>query len=208
MRLQGMPMSRFRYIAAELKEHAPFTAFGAGVGVVVMAAVWIAGLAPSVTYNAFHILHPAHLLLSSAVTATMFRRHGGNVLPAVAIGIGGAIAICTISDIVLPHLGGAALGGSMTLHIEIIEHPWLALLPALAGAAAGALALRWTRCPHAAHVLISTLASLFYLIGFGELDWLPMFPLVFVVLFIAVWVPCCASDIIFPILFMRKIKRH
>ena len=208
MRLQGMPMSRFRYIAAELKEHAPFTAFGAGVGVVVMAAVWMAGLASSVYYNAFHILHPAHLLLSSAVTATMFRRHGGSVLPAVAIGIGGAIAICTISDIVLPHLGGAALGGSMTLHLEIVEHPWLAILPALAGAAAGALALRWTRCPHAAHVLISTLASLFYLIGFGELDWLPMFPLVFAVLFIAVWVPCCTSDIIFPLLFTRRIKRH
>lgn len=201
-------MGRLKHIAAELKEHAPFTAFGAGVGVVVMAAVWIAELAPSVSYNAFHILHPAHLLLSSAVTATMFRRHGGSVLAAVAIGIWGAIAICTISDIVLPHLGGAALGGSMTLHIEIIEHPWLAILPALAGAAAGALALRWTRCPHAAHVLISTLASLFYLIGFGELDWLPMFPLVFVVLFIAVWVPCCASDIIFPLLFTRRIKRH
>lgn len=201
-------MSRLKHIAAELKEHAPFTAFGAGVGVVVMAAVSIAGLAPSVYYNAFHILHPTHLLLSSAVTATMFRRHGGNVLAAVAIGIGGAIAICTISDIVLPYLGGAALGGSMTLHLEIVEHSWLAILPALAGAAAGALALRWTRCPHAAHVLISTLASLFYLIGFGVLDWLPMLPLVFVLLFIAVWVPCCTSDIILPLLFTRRIKRH
>jgi len=201
-------MSRLKHIAAELKEHAPFTAFGAGVGVVVMAAAWIAGLTPSVFYNAFHILHPAHLLLSSAVTATMFRRQGGNVLAAIAVGIGGAIAICTISDIVLPHLGGAALGGSMILHIEIIEHPWLAILPALAGAAVGALALRWTRCPHAAHVLISTLASLFYLIGFGVLDWLPMLPLVFVVLFIAVWVPCCTSDIIFPLLLVRKRQRR
>ncbi len=201
-------MSRFRHIAAELKEHAPFTAFGAGVGILVMAAVWMAGLAPSVSYNAFHILHPTHLLLSSAVTATMFRRHGGNILPAVAVGIGGSIAICEISDIFLPYLGGAALGGSMTLHLEIIEHPWLAILPALAGAAVGALALRWTRCPHAAHVLISTLASLFYLMAFGVLDWLAMFPLVFVMLFIAVWVPCCTSDIIFPLLFTKKVKHH
>lgn len=201
-------MSRFRHIATELKEHAPFTAFGAGVGVVVMAAVWMAGLDTSVSYNTFHILHPAHLLLSSAVTATMFRRHGGNVLAAVAIGIGGAIAICTISDIVLPYLGGAALGGSMTLHLEIIEHPWLAILPALTGAALGALALRWTKCPHAAHVLISTLASLFYLMAFGLVGWFAMFPLVFVVLFVAVWIPCCTSDIIFPLLFAKRVKRH
>ena len=201
-------MSRFRHIAAELKDHAPFTAFGAVVGVIVMVAVYLAGLAASVSYDAFHILHPAHLLLSSAVTATMFRRHGGNVLAAVAVGIGGAIAICTISDTVLPHLGGAALGGSMTLHLEIIKHPWLAILPALTGAAIGALVLRWTRCPHAAHVLISTLASLFYLLGFGALDWLQMFPLVFVVLFIAVWVPCCTSDIIFPLLFAKRVEHY
>jgi len=63
-----------------------------------------------------------------------------------------------------------------------------------------------TKYQHAVHVLISTLASLFYLMAFGVVDWLPMFPLVFVVLFIAVWVPCCASDIMFPLLFVRKEK--
>ncbi|MDI6884377.1 MAG: hypothetical protein QMD00_04550, partial [Hadesarchaea archaeon] len=59
-----------------------------------------------------------------------------------------------------------------------------------------------------AHVLISTLASLFYLMAFGVVDWLPLFPFVFAVLFIAVWIPCCASDIVFPLLFTRKRACH
>ncbi|MDI6883741.1 MAG: hypothetical protein QMD00_01160 [Hadesarchaea archaeon] len=96
----------------------------------------------------------------------------------------------------------------MDLHLCLLTHPWLVIIPALAGAVIGALTGRWTKCPHAAHVLISTLASLFYLMAFGVVDWLIRFPLVFVVLFIAVWVPCCMSDIVFPLLFVRKRRRR
>ena len=197
-------MSRFKYIAAELKDHAPFTAFGAGVGVVVMIAVCTAKLDPDVSHHALHILHPAHILLSSIVTAAMFRLRGEGVGASIAVGLVGAVGICSISDVMLPHVGGTLLGATMTLHICLFKHPWLIILPGLIGTTIGALTGRWTKCPHAAHVLISTLASLFYLLGFGVLDWLPMFPLVFVLLFIAVWVPCCTSDIIFPLLFAKK----
>ena len=201
-------VNQLRHIAHELGEHAPFAALGALFGLVVMGIIHLTKLAPAVSYYFFHILHPAHLLLSSAVTATMFRRHGGGILASTVIGIAGAIAICTISDVALPYLGGAWIGALMTLHLDIVEKPWLVFLPALVGAAIGALMLRWTRCPHAAHISISTLASLFYLRAFGVVDWLPLFPLVFVVLSMAVWIPCCTSDIVFPLLFVRETKHR
>jgi len=200
----GIPMSRLKHIAAELKEHAPFTALGAAVGVVVMAVMSLARLDPEVSHHSFHLLYPAHMLLSSIVTAAMFRSHRGGLTGSVAVGFLGAVGICTISDILFPYMGGALLGAEMELHICLLTHPWFAVIPGLVGAALGALTGRWTRCPHAAHVLISTLASLFYLMAFGVVDWLPIFPLMFVVLFIAVWVPCCTSDIVFPLLFVRK----
>lgn len=200
-------MSKLKHIAGELKHHAPFTALGACLGVAVMAVVSLGDVAQSTSHNAFHVLHPAHMLLSATVTAAMFRRHRGGAPAAIAVGLVGAVGICAISDIVLPHVGGALLGAKMTLHVCLLEHPWLVILPGLIGAAIGSLSRCPTRCPHAAHVSISTLASLFYLMAFGGADWIPMFPLVFVVLFLAVWIPCCTSDIVFPILF-TKVKRR
>ena len=197
-------MIRLGYIASELKEHAPFTALGAGVGVVVMVILTLAELPSRVSDVAFHTLHPAHLLLSSAVTATMFKRHGGGIPTSIAIGIAGSIAICTMSDVALPHAGGAWIGASMDFHPCILEEPLLAFLSAFVGAAIGALFLHLTRCPHGVHVLISTMASLFYLMASGEVGWLPLLPFVFGLLFVSVWIPCCTSDIVFPLLFLRE----
>jgi hypothetical protein len=112
-----------------------------------------------------------------------------------------------MSDIVFPYLGGTLIGGTVTLHICFIEHPWLIALSAFAGIAIGLLR-PWTRFPHAGHVLLSTYASLFYLTTFGVADWVPLLPLAFLILFVAVWVPCCASDIVFPLLFVRKKRRR
>ncbi|MFH1552217.1 MAG: hypothetical protein ABID83_01070, partial [Candidatus Omnitrophota bacterium] len=58
---------------------------------------------------------------------------------------------------------------------------------------------------HAGHVLISTWASLFHIImAAGKSLGLFFYVAVFLFLFLAVWVPCCISDIVFPLLFVRK----
>lgn len=54
-------------------------------------------------------------------------------------------------------------------------------------------------------MLLSTWASLFYFTAFGTASWVPLLPLIFVFLFLAVWLPCCLSDIAFPLLFIRKV---
>ena len=37
---------------------------------------------------------------------------------------------------------------------------------------------------------------------------LVMYLAIFVFLFLAVWVPCCVSDIIFPLLFVNGGRKH
>ncbi|MDI6819425.1 MAG: hypothetical protein QMC89_00755 [Candidatus Hodarchaeaceae archaeon] len=199
-------MGRLRHIAIELRDHAPFTAFGASSGAAIAGAMYLprAETMIDLSWKAFHIFHPLHLLLSAIVTAAMFRRHGGGILSAVSIGAAGSVGICMMSDVVIPYLGGSLLGVEMTLHIDLLEHPQFVVVPILAGAAIGAATRLWTRCPHAAHVMISTLASLFYLTAFGVADWIPKLPFVFVLLFVAVWLPCCTSDIVFPLSFAKR----
>ena len=61
-----------------------------------------------------------------------------------------------------------------------------------------------TKFPHAGHVLLSTWASLFNFTAFGIADWIPLLHFIFLFLFLAVWIPCCTSDIVYPLLFVRK----
>lgn len=87
-------------------------------------------------------------------------------------------------------------------HIGFIE-VWYIVIPA---ALAGVLIAYFkpkTKFPHAGHVLLSMWASSFHIIMAmgGDISLLKMIGS-FGFLFLAVWVPCCFSDIVFPLLFV------
>ena len=203
-----------RRIARELKRHAPFTAFGALTGIVIVVIIVFAHVPSDVSHTIFYTLHPIHVVLSALVTTAMYMRYRrGKVWVAVLIGWTGSIGIATISDAVIPYLGGVLLHVSMEFHVPFIETAKMPFIgiekwkivnsAALIGIAVG----YWkhtTRIPHAGHVLLSTWASLFYFTAFGIADWIPLLPFVFLFLFLAVWIPCCMSDIVYPLLFVRK----
>jgi len=190
-------------IAKELKSHVPFTALGALTGIAIMAIIVLGDVPSHVSQTAFYTLHPIHVLLSALVTTAMYMRYRkARVWLVILIGWTGSIGIATISDAMIPYLGGTLLHVQMEFHVPFIEKWWINLL-ALAGIAIG----YWkqtTRIPHLGHVLLSTWASLFYFMSFGIADWIPLLPFIFLFLFLAVWVPCCASDIVYPLLFVRK----
>ncbi len=196
-------------VLKELRTHAPFTLFGALTGVLLMLLLVAARADPRPLHPVFEGLHAAHVLLSAVVTAAMYWRYRRNVIACVAVGIVGSVGIATLSDVVFPHHGGAlmlrAAGGQarMDFHLPALEQWWLIFPVALLGVALG-MGRPKTRVPHSGHVLLSTWASLFYVFlhAEGQVNWLPLLPLVFVVLFVAVWVPCCVSDIVFPLLFV------
>ena len=60
-------------------------------------------------------------------------------------------------------------------------------------------------------MFISSAASLLYLISFGFTSWMmdvqAIFP-VFAIIVLAVWVPCCVSDIVIPVATAHKDHHH
>jgi len=196
---------RLNTIAKELRAHAPFTGFGTLTGIVLMAVVIHVDLPRATSTSLFWTFHPLHVVLSALVTAGMYRLHGGSSLwRTLLIGYLGSIGIATLSDSIIPYIGELLLGlPNAGVHLGLIEKWWLVNPLALAGVAL-AYARPRTKFPHAGHVLLSTWASLFHItMALGESISVSTTILVGVFLFVAVWVPCCVSDIVFPLLFAK-----
>ena len=216
---------KLRHIIVELKGHAPFTSFGALFGIVFMLLFRNTGSAGIGTL--FAVFHPSHVVLSAMVTTSMFKLHEARrkIILILVVGYLGSVGIATLSDIVIPHIGAkmlkldvpshaemhrnedAAAGASEHengLHLGFIEE-WYIVNPAALLGIFIAFFLPRTKFPHAAHVLISTWASSAYLLMNIQSQITVAAALgVFAILFIAIWVPCCISDIIFPLLFVKS----
>ncbi len=204
-----------KQILKQLRDHAPFTFFGVVTGIVIM--IFFQKIPSKVSYNIFYILHPIHVVLSALVSASMYQLHECerinskcikgrcNLWILIVIGYTGSIGIATLSDSIIPYLGELLLGmPNRGIHIGFIEKWWLVNPLAILGVAI-AYFRPMTKFPHAGHVLLSTWASLFHIImaAQGVLGWFS-YVVIFIFLFIAVWLPCCISDIVFPLLFVEK----
>jgi hypothetical protein len=125
------------------------------------------------------------------------------------VGLVGAIGVCGISDIVVPHVSLIMLGTKTPWHFCVLEHPALALpfaaVGVLLGTASAGGVSRSTLISHSLHVLVSTMASIFYMVGpLGLTAWIDDIGKVLMFIIVAVMVPCCLSDIVFPMLMTRK----
>ncbi|MFH1613827.1 MAG: hypothetical protein ABIG61_01910 [Planctomycetota bacterium] len=218
-------IEKLKHIAVELKGHAPFTACGALAGIVFMLVFH--RMAADHAEKLFVVFHPAHVLLSAMVTASLFSLHrkAKNLLLILIIGYVGSVGIATLSDSVVPYIGETLLGLHVPthahthtdhgqadkdeefihkVHLGFIEE-WYIVNPAAILGVLIACLLPRTKLPHAAHVLISTWASLSHIMMNTTVAITPSRIIgIFITLFIAVWVPCCISDIVFPLLFVKS----
>ena len=220
-------------ILAELRSHAPFTLFGAVTGILAMFLFVKAP--PETSHRLFQVFHPGHVVLSAIVTASLFRLHERKTgfLIVLVVGYLGAIGTATLSDCVLPFFGETILGVAVPthaaehgqeaspgqaeehdadsgphIHLGFLEDWYLVNPAALLG-----ILIAWfwpqTKFPHAGHILISTWASSFHMLMNTHRELSPTLLLgAFIVLFIAVWLPCCFSDIVFPMFFVRSPHLH
>jgi hypothetical protein len=93
------------------------------------------------------------------------------------------------------------------LHLGFIEE-WYIVNPAALLGIFIAYFLPRTKFPHAGHILISTWASSSYILMNMQSDMtIGVLGGILITLFIATWLPCCVSDIIFPLLFVKSDVR-
>jgi hypothetical protein len=217
-----------RHIGVELRGHAPFTLFGALLGIFFMLLFRSVSGASGRTL--FSIFHPGHVVLSAMVTASMLNVHAAKkrIILVVLVGYFGSVGIATLSDVIIPHVGTHLLGLDIPthavlhdddnpspeheedehhehgIHLGFIEE-WYIVNPAALLGIVIAYFLPRTKFPHAGHVLISTWASSSYMLMNMESGMTAgVVAGMFVILFLAIWVPCCISDIIFPLLFVKS----
>jgi hypothetical protein len=196
-------------IIRELKHHAPFTFFGAFTGILFM--IIFKGIPYETAKNLFNIFHPSHVVLSAIVTTAMYKKYqckkGGKcrLLPLILIGYFGSIGIATLSDSLIPFIGETLLRlPHAHAHIGFIEEWYIVNPAAFLGIG---IAYFWTNTefPHVGHVLLSTWASLFHvLMAIGASVTAGQYAIIFIFLFVSVWVPCCVSDIVFPLFFVKR----
>lgn len=203
----------------EFRHHGPFTLLGAAASVMIMMAIrhWFpTALSTERAADLFEFSHPLHVVLSAMVTAAIYRNYREkqkNSLPGwiaiVLVGYFGSIGIATLSDCLIPYWAELFLGmDHAQMHLGIVEMPVVINLAALLGIGAAFFSSK-THFPHTGHVFLSTMASLFHILrtqagGFS----LPEAFFLILFLFVAVWVPCCLSDIAFPLLFTGKTHSH
>lgn len=214
-------------LLVELREHVPFSVVAVTIGLIVAGGICILGFGESAAGEAlaagahdqngaanpadlfFHLFHPAHMLFSATATTAMFRRYDRKAVKAIVVGLIGAVGVCGVSDIVMPHISLVILGKQTPWHICVYEHPDLvlpfAVVGVLVGVAAAGGVIRSTLISHSLHVLASTMASIFYMVGpLGLIAWIDDLGKVFVFVVVAVIVPCCVSDIVFPLLMSES----
>jgi hypothetical protein len=165
-------------------------------------------------FSLFHTCHFMHILFAAAGCFLTFLRYSRNWLKGFIIGAIVPVIFCVLSDIILPYIGGIILGVPMHLHIcfvtEYTNVGIFLIMGILAGTVlrfhveqkhAGSFLTRWL---HFGHILLSALASLFYLISHGFSTWARYIGPVYVLLVIAVVIPCTLSDLVVPVIVAKS----
>lgn len=155
----------------------------------------------------FHAFHYTHILFAVSGVMLTFYRYSKRVIPGIIIGVISAATFCTFSDVLLPYVGGLFLGFNMNLHIcftselsNILPFVVIGVLNGLVMFYIKELKTELNSLKlHFLHTFISAMASTFYAIGNGFSDFHTEFGMFFLMILVAVVIPCTLSDVIVPI---------
>jgi hypothetical protein len=163
----------------------------------------------------FHNFHFMHIVFAGTGAIITFAKYSKDWFKGILVGSACAMFFCVLSDILMPYVGGRILGANMDLHICFF-HELTNIIPFLVVGIANGVILAnhhvskqntYSLISHFVHIFVSCLASIFYLIGHGFLAWHKQIGMVFVLLLLAVVIPCTLSDIVVPLFFAKGKAR-
>jgi len=209
----------------ELMHHLPYATFSVAVALMILSLLDYTSsisslgnearkIASSGYHMLFHSFHFLHILFAATGTIITFSRFSKSFSKALIVGIVSPIIFCMLSDVLLPYLAGRLMGIDMKLHI-CFHRELKNVIPFLAVGVFNGLVLRqhhsamlpvFSLGSHVAHILISSLAGLFYMVSHGFYDWYPHMGILFLFLVLAVVIPCTLSDVLVP-MYWAGVKR-
>lgn len=205
----------------ELLCHLPYAIFSVAFGLTILSFVTYFSLGvenemvcdgSAVLFHSFHFMH---IVFATTGTLITFFRFSKSISRALLIGIISPSFFCTMSDAILPYIGGRMLGVPMKFHLCFFSELSNVLPFLLVGLINGFIMSRhhhdrqgiYSLFSHAVHIFISSLASIFYLVSHGCTDWYHDIGIIFLFLVIAVVIPCTLSDVVVPMIFARVGKK-
>jgi len=204
----------------ELACHLPYAVFSVAFSLIVLSLLTFIGIDKDVYRlrcvwdQLFHNFHFVHIVFASIGTLITFFRFSNNVLKGLIVGFFSASTFCILSDIVIPYIGGVMLGVPMKLHVCFTTELHNILPFLLVGLFTGVVMRSHTAqdksyfslWSHFTHIFVSSLASSFYMVSHGFYDWESQIGYVFLVLILAVVIPCTLSDVVVPLFFANSGK--
>lgn len=207
--------------------HLPYAIFSVAIAMIVLnfiplghahahAHAHAAGCChSSMAYRLFHTFHFLHLLFAGAGTVLTFRRYAKGILGTLLVGLLVPTFFCTLSDALLPYIGGLAAGLTMEMHWCFLSH-LDTVLPFLVGGILCGWIMSghhvskqqfYSTWSHFFHIFISSMASILYLVSFGFNDWWQRMGFIFIYAVLVVLIPCTLADIVVPMACAKFKKK-
>jgi len=207
-------------IYGELVCHLPYAIFASACALAILSFISVGHTDVqrlcATAHGLFHSFHFMHIVFAATGTLITFFRFSKSKTRALLVGIVSPAFFCSLSDAIIPYLSGIMMGVPMKFHLCFLTE-WRNIVPFLVIGLINGLILSghkeerrmiYSLFSHTVHILVSALASLFYLVAYGCTDWLDSIGLVFLFLIIAVVVPCSLSDIVIPMVLAQNNEKR
>lgn len=203
----------------ELVHHIPYAIFSVAFCLVLLSFFSTGTIGVKIdservcaqAHSLFHSFHFMHIVFAATGALITFFRFSQSLMRGLLVGIFVPAIFCTLSDSILPYMGGRMLGVDMHWHLCFATELSNVLPFLFAGILNGFVMSRhhisqqgyYSVFSHFFHILISSLASSFFLVSHGYLNWYEQMGPVFLFLVFAVVVPCTLADVVVPMTIAR-----
>ncbi|NBP00683.1 MAG: hypothetical protein EBU90_11245 [Proteobacteria bacterium] len=209
-------------LKTELMTHFPYGVFSVALGFIGVAIMdyFSFGATREVVQEGAHVLfhtfHFLHIVFAATGVMLTYFRFSKNLLKGIVIGASSTIIFCVLSDILLPYICGMVLGVPMRLHVCFVSELHNVLPFLVIGMINGWVLSQhpeemqgyYSVWSHFAHIFVSSVASLLYMVSHGFGSWQGHMGPLFLSLIFAVVFPCTMSDVVVPMYFAKgKGKR-